>query len=59
MSHQNDEAERLRRLSEQQIRARDPRQADLRREAVVSQRPRETFSMQTDSWLAELFLQAG
>ena len=39
------EVERLKRLREQQIRARDPRQADRKRHQVTSRRPREQFSL--------------
>ncbi len=42
------EVERLRRLREQQISARDPGHADRRREQIVSRRPRETFSVQDE-----------
>lgn len=48
MSQEDREVERLRRLRERQLDARDPRHADRRREAIVSRRPRETFSIRRE-----------
>jgi len=48
MSSEKDEIERLRRLRDQQIDARDPRHADRRRNVVISKRPRDTFSLRQE-----------
>jgi hypothetical protein len=47
MSKQNDEIERIQRIRDQQIRARDPRARDRKRQQKISARYREeTFSFQ-------------
>lgn len=48
MSNEQRETERLRRLRDRQVDARDPRHADRRRNQIVSQRPRDTFSLRQE-----------
>jgi hypothetical protein len=48
MSKDQQEIQRLRRLRDRQVDARDPRHADRRRHQAVSQRPRETFSLRQE-----------
>src|SRR5262245_17640185 len=45
MTKEQQEVERLRRLRDRQVDARDPTHADRRRHTAVSRRPRDTFSI--------------
>lgn len=45
MSNEQREIERLKRLRDQQISARDPREKDRRRTQITSQRPRTTLTL--------------